>query len=386
MRKISAQYVIPGDGRILNRAIIEADNSGKILNIKDTGGKMPEESCLEFYNGVIVPGFVNTHSHIELSHLHGRIEKGHDLGFFVKNISWLGKETCHEDIIKAADREMYLNGIVACGDISNRTISAGVKKNSNIDYYTFVELYGSNPDAADSIMQKGMEVLACFHEYGLKAAISPHAPYSMSANLWNNIINNYKTGDNISIHLAESALENEMFLYGTGGLAGYAKKNGWTPPGTGSVEAMLPYLNNFERVISVHNTFISESDIEMMKYSRTGFYYVLCPGSNLFMGNPLPDINMLRKQGIKLCIGTDSLASNTTLSVLEEMKIIQSHIPDIDLCELISWASLNGAEALGMQDKIGSITPGKKPGLVLIENLDIHNKRLLKSSTLKILL
>ena len=349
---------------------------------------MPEESFLEFYNGVIVPGFVNTHSHIELSHLHGRIEKGHDLDFFIKNISGLGKELCPEEVIKSADHKMYLNGIVACGDISNNTVSAGVKKGSKIDYYTFVELFGSNPNAADEVMQKGRGVLNCFHEYGLKAAISPHAPYSMSDNLWRNVINDYKPDNKriISIHLAESALENEMFLYGTGGLSGYAKKYGWNPPGTSSVEAILPYLNNFERVLSVHNTFIREVDIAMMKHSRTVFYYVLCPGSNLFMGNPLPDINMLRKQGVKLCIGTDSLASNTTLSILEEMKIIQSHIPDIGLCELVSWASLNGAEALGMQDKTGSITPGKTPGLVLIEDMDIHNMRLLESSNLKVLL
>jgi cytosine/adenosine deaminase-related metal-dependent hydrolase len=116
----------------------------------------------------------------------------------------------------------------------------------------------------------------------------------------------------------------------------------------------------------IHNTFITKEDIEFAKENFKNTYYGLCPNANLYIENELPDVETLRKLNIDICLGTDSFASNNSLSILEEMKTIQKNF-DVSLEELIQWATINGAKALGMEKTIGSIEVGKRPGLLLLK-------------------
>ncbi|HZK97119.1 MAG TPA: amidohydrolase family protein, partial [Prolixibacteraceae bacterium] len=112
-------------------------------------------------------------------------------------------------------------------------------------------------------------------------------------------------------------------------------------------------------------------------------WFVLCPGSNLYIEDRLPHIELFRQNKLQICIGTDSLSSNHQLSMLEEMKIIQSHFPAVPLDEIVTWATRNGAEALEMSDWAGTIERGKKPGINLIIGMDLKHLQLLPQSKVK---
>ena len=122
----------------------------------------------------------------------------------------------------------------------------------------------------------------------------------------------------------------------------------------------------------VHNTFCKEEDIIASKYKFINWCF--CPGANLFIENKLPDYSLFLAQNAKVCLGTDSLSSNWQLSILEEIKTLSKYCSYLDFDTLISWATLNGAEALGMSDTLGSFEPGKTPGILLLENLSEDKK------------
>jgi len=156
-RKISAHYVFPINTKPIKNGVIEVDDSGRILKIINPGKEIKETAGVEFYNGILVPGFVNTHCHIELAHLKGVIPEYSGLHHFISQISKIriaDKETISK-AIKNADWEMQKNGIVAVGDISNTNYSIATKKNSKISYHTFVELFSLNPEKAKAIFKTG---------------------------------------------------------------------------------------------------------------------------------------------------------------------------------------------------------------------------------------
>ena len=109
-------------------------------------------------------------------------------------------------------------------------------------------------------------------------------------------------------------------------------------------------------------------------------WMVLCPNSNLYIGKTLPPAGMFRSEGMNLCLGTDSLGSNEELSILSEIKTLQRYYPGIPTGELFAWASRNGAQALGINDRYGTFETGKKPGVLLITPADLKNRGLLQES------
>ena len=150
MRKFSAHLVFPVSGPPVPFGIVETADDGTILRIRETGGRPVEESGLAFYSGILVPGFVNAHCHLELSHLENRIPPGNGLHGFVQSVT-SGRNVPTERILAAAanaDRRMYDAGISAVGDISNTDLTVTVKRKSRIHYHTFVEVFGLIPGIA----------------------------------------------------------------------------------------------------------------------------------------------------------------------------------------------------------------------------------------------
>jgi len=138
-------------------------------------------------------------------------------------------------------------------------------------------------------------------------------------------------------------------------------------------------------LLLVHNTFTEKSDLGELRKNRPleNTWFALCPNSNLYIENQLPPIPLFQKEGLNICLGTDSLASNHQLSILAEMITIQQNFHEIELTELLTWATLNGAEALGINKDFGSFETGKKPGINLITGIDFKNMKLTKSSKVK---
>ena len=170
-------------------------------------------------------------------------------------------------------------------------------------------------------------------------------------------------------------------------MADWFKARGFNPDNlpparNSSLESTISFYPDLKKLLLVHNTFTSRKDIELATkhFDQNKVYWVLCPNANLYIENRLPEVLIENRENIEICIGTDSLASNYSLSILEEMKTLQKHFPSISLGELIKWASLNGAKALGIEDKYGSFEVGKKPGVVWINKISYPGLELTSES------
>ncbi|OQY01758.1 MAG: hypothetical protein B6I20_07430 [Bacteroidetes bacterium 4572_117] len=393
-RKISAHYVFPISSAPIKNGIIELDDNGTILNIIDPGKELKEIAGLEFYSGILVPGFVNTHCHIELSHLKGRFAEHTGLPVFISQISKarVADENIILKAIKKADLEMQNNGIVAVGDISNTEYSFFAKKHSKIKYHTFVEVLSVSPENAMAAFKSCKNLENKFSDIGLSASLAPHAPYSLSKKLFR--LFNEETKKNkktVSMHNQETASENELFINKSGDIFDSIKNmigvdfSHFKPTGQNSLESVSHSFPKENKCLLVHNTFSKENDIVTANGCFNKLYWVFCPNANLYIENKLPDIPLFYKLKQKCTIGTDSLASNHKLSVLDELKTIHAHFPELPMWELLKWASLNGAEALQLSDKMGSFEIGKQPGVNLISNIDFNKMLLIPESKVKVL-
>lgn len=395
MRKISAHYIFPVGSAPLKNGIVVLDDSGLILDVIDTGGILREAENIEFYNGILVPGFVNAHCHLELSHLRGKFAEKTGLCGFIQQVKKLRESNPDEIITEAAraDREMQDNGIVAVGDISNNALSFEVKQKSKILYHNFVEIFTSKSGDIPAIFNNGLLLYDQLRSMGLKASITPHAPYSVALGLYD-LISKFATQNNsiLSVHNQESEAENHLFLYRQGELADFFFKDLKVAPdfiateGINSLHATLPHLPAANGLLLVHNTFTSEKDVDFAQNYSGNISWVLCPNSNLFIEDTLPDITMFRRKHLCLALGTDGYTSNHHLSILGEMKTISRYLPDIPFTELLKWATLNGALALGMDKITGTIEKGKDPGLNLIHPFDFENQKLLPESKVSVII
>ncbi len=382
MRKISAHYVFPVTSRPLKNGILILDNNGEIIDIIDTYGQLREEASLEFYNGILVPGFINAHCHLELSHLKNVIEPGQGLVSFIGNITnkrdiELSKAT---QGALAADIEMKNNGIVAVGDIVNSNLTYNLKKKSSIFYHSFIEIFALESGKVKDMIEKGKQLMLDATFLKLPCSLTVHSPYSVSEALFSFIKKQKKSI--LSLHLLESREEKLLFENKTGELLDKLLPLGFnlSTTGTSSVDFIIKQLPLDQPVLFVHNTFAQQNDIVKIKKNFLKPYFVLCPKSNLYIENQLPDIEMMIENHCLLALGTDSLASNDRLSILEEMKVLQDHYCLLSFDELLRFATINGAEALEITHRYGSFEKGKKPGVNLIADVNLNTFKLSASS------
>ena len=393
MRKIAATYVFPGTTSPIKNGILVCDDEGKIIDILDRGDSFREEAGVEFYSGILTPGFVNAHCHLEFSHLQNKIEKHIGFSGFLEKINLLRDEPADkEKAMQIADRKMWAAGIAALGDVSNSNLSLSVKQKSKIYYHTFVEVFGFHPSRAERAFNKAVEVLDSLERADLSASIVPHSPYSVSPELFEKIKNHaQKNGGLFSIHNQESKAETDLFLSGEGDIARHFSDNlkldttHFKPTGQSSLQSILQYLPKENQLLLVHNTQTIKEDIEALKQHRdlANTYFVMCPNSNLFIENEVPPVDLFREEKLQICLGTDSLASNTELSILQEMLTIQQNFPDTPLEELIKWSCINGSKALNIERTFGTFEKGKKPGANLITGIDFKTMKLTPKAKVK---
>ncbi|SMC79788.1 amidohydrolase family protein [Pedobacter nyackensis] len=369
---ISAAYVYPVVAAPIKNGVLAIDSTGVIQAIYTAQeAKEKQIKDIEYHDGILVPGFVNTHCHIELSNLRGKIQRHTGLPDFVKSVIKLRTSDEYElnlAILKA-DIEMYENGIVAVGDISNQLISRSLKISTPVYYHTFLEIMGFNPEVADDAMKRAEQFKQDFG--ALPVSIVPHAPYSVSPELFQ-ALGEYAGAEKgpLTIHNQETADENAFFEEKTGDFLNLFKFLGqdvefYQPSGKTSLQTYLPLLPKDVRTLLVHNTHTSAADVAFAEDIHPNLYWCLCPNANLYIEDMLPDVDMLRAADLKITLGTDSLASNDALSILSEMTLLQERF-DVPVEELVKWGTFNGAEFLGIADRFGSFEPGKHPGINLL--------------------
>ena len=385
MRILSAQYAITNAGPALKKPLISVGDDGTILEIEDTGGNIREKHSVEFLNGIIVPGFVNCHCHLELSHMKNSIGRNLGLTGFLDRIRTsraAGEEIITEASAKA-DRSMYVSGVNLCADICNTPSTFDLKKESRISYINLLEVFGIDPLKAEHRMEEIMHVADIASEKNIPFFVVPHTVYSLSLTLFRLLLETTRGNRVTSLHFMEARGEAELVENHSGPLMDYYIGSGLLNGGLEAVEshadAVLNEITGNGNLILVHNTYADRDTIKMVK-KRENLYWCLCPRSNLFIENEVPPVSVLMDEGCTITVGTDSLASNTDLNLLEELKTLQENFTFLTLDELIPWATLNGAKALQMEAEFGKIEKGKKPGLLLLEDADMQNMKLLPGS------
>lgn len=395
MPYLSADCIIPVTGDVCYNSFLAVDDDGTIDGIYSRSELNDTAPDIRQYKGILCPGFINTHCHLELSWAKGLISEGKGLDTFVRKLELLRKSASGSYIqmaIEKAAHEMEQSGVVATADISNGDHSLEFKQKSNHYFQTFIEVFGSNPAFATHIFEKALTLKSQFEKHQLSGGVSivPHATYSLSEELFR-LVSERANGNLLSIHHQENSDENQFFKDGSGAIAD--RRNTFNPDlppysGTGKhpMESIADYFKPDQKLLLVHNTVSEQQDIEFVEHYFSHAYWCLCPNANLYIENRLPDINLFCTNGCRITIGTDSLASNHQLSILEEIKTIQQYFPEIPLPELLRWATLNGAEFLDKATKLGSFEKGKKPGVVLIENTDSNTLHLKPNSTSRLLI
>lgn len=333
---------------------------------------------IQTYSGILSPGFINCHCHLELSHMKGMIPEKTGLVPFVSKVM-LHRHIAEEEIhqaIRVAEDEMYSSGIVAVGDICNNAMTIPQKILGRIQYHNFIEASGFLPELSEQRFDRAVII---FNEYAkhydqpsASNSIVPHAPYSVSRELWQKIIG-FPGNHLMTIHNQESPEEDELFLYKRGAFLKLYESMGidisfFQPSAKSSLQTFLPLFLPRQPLILVHNVHSTREDVRFTKNARSAAWWCLCPNANLYITGNLPDIDMLRQETESIVLGTDSLASNHQLSILSEMQTIRRHFPSVQPEELLRWATSNGAKALQMENILGSFETGKQPGVTLVSS------------------
>jgi len=360
----------------LRGGILSFDETGMLVDIA-VPGMQAIDGCrsVEFFSGILLPGMVNAHCHLELSYLKGAIPRGVGFAGFADAIAVERHRCTPQQRVEAAayrDAKMYREGISVVGDVCNGASTFGIKEKSPVFYHSFVEGFGLKCSDFSPVHRLALEA----SERGLAASVTPHSTYSLQDAAFRELA---ASGGRLSIHFMESLQERDLFLR-RGPLFERNRKAEvredflrYGSP-SGRIAASVPPGTD---ILLVHNTFVTEEEVSLLR-SHFGdrLCWVLCPRSNDYIEGAHPPAEALYRTGCRVAVGTDSLASNDDLSLVEELKAL----PEIPLEERLRWATDGGARALGVEDRFGRFEPGMRPGAVLLDGIDWERMQLRPSA------
>lgn len=306
---------------------------------------------------ILMPVLTNAHLHLELSALRFRIPPTGNFILWVRQVIKKRRELSPLEMKESASlaiRELLKEGIGIVGDVGNLALTLEPLSRSPLSGYFFQEILN---------FKGGKTTLSPLEEFSerLKLTYSAHAPYTVSPLLIQAIKAYTKRKKRLFvIHLAESQEEVQFLKEGTGPVAELLKDRGqwneaFTPPGISPVKYLDALKVLDENTLAIHCIHLEEEDYRILSERRVKI--CLCPRSNLYTGAGFPNLSRLIKSGLKICLGTDSLASNDRLSIFEEMKTLLHFYPDTDPFLLLKMGSIHGAEILGFEN-YGTIREG----------------------------
>lgn len=371
VRRIASNYLYTLQG-LVPHPLVEADAEGRILSVGQCA-EPDRQAGVEFHAGILLPGLVDAHCHLELSCLGGELPEGAGFARFLGLMHGARARFSHEERVRAAlaaDAQLWREGVQAVGDIASGESAFAVKARSRIAYRTFVEVFGLRSDSAERVRP------LLRHP---DTSLTPHSVYSVQDKLFRSLC---AGGDApFSIHFLESPAEAELFLH-RGALWEWYRQLGvacdflfYGLP----AERIIESVPRDRSVILVHDCCVTQMDIDLiMNHFRAPVWWCLCPRSNWFISRRLPPVDLLRRNGLNICLGTDSLASNDRLSMLHEMRMLHP----APLCEVLKWATANGAAALGMEAELGEVLPGRRCGLNVLSGIDYERMELTDTSVI----
>lgn len=369
MHHYTANYVLTEWG-LLPDVLLSVEGDGKIAKVEYWAGEWPKDTLV--FDGVICPGFVNAHCHLELSAMVGMLPRGAGMKAFVHMMLSRreGFSPEHERFAAAhALKAAAESGTALLADVANTDAAYPLyDEGGGVEVVGFREALGLNPDAAESIFDRASAEI--------RDHLTAHALYSLSDELWN-LWRQKKPPGPVSLHLLESPEERDFFDGGDD-LNNFFLSLGLKPipPDAARLFERLAQLPTHEPTLFVHLAHARKIEIDFILQNFSRPYFCFCPRSNLYIHGTLPDFSIFDFDSGRVCIGTDSLASNDDLSMVEELKTIQQAAENVSLESLLYCATRNGADFLGLGSRYGTLRAGAAPGLVGITNVSDDAKRL----------
>jgi cytosine/adenosine deaminase-related metal-dependent hydrolase len=328
--------------------------------------------------GVVMPGLINAHTHLELSALRGCVPGGAGFVPWVEALVGARLEVQPDeegDAIVSAVSDLVSFGTVAVGEVTNSLAAVSELARQGLQGCIFHEVFGVGKDAVlrrvEGLREEALERLAHWPSDGLRYSMSPHTLYSTHPDAVRAILQVGRGREaRMSLHLAEHPAERRALEQGDGPiLRWYKERLKLTPaedfwPHQGPVHYADTLGALAEDVILVHLADAREA--ELARVAERGAPVVLCPRSNLYIETRLPPVLAMRAAGLAPALGTDSLASNGSLDVLAEARALADRFPSVPAAEWLTMATWNGAKVLGRRD-LGRVAVGARPGLFALE-------------------
>lgn len=363
-----AAWVLPIAGPPLRDGCVTVDR-GLIVDVGAVPAPDPRSPVPA---RAILPGLVNAHCHLELSWMRQQVPPTSSMPDWVARLLTLRRAAGADAPGPIADAilEMRASGTAAVGDITNSLAAWEPLADSPLSAAVFLELLGFNVAEPRQAVSDAAARLADLTPIAwLRPAIVPHAPFSVSAALLREIAALPQNGP-VSVHVGESPEEIEFLQRGTGRWRAMLEQlgawpSGWTPPACGPIEFLSRFGLVNDRLLAVHA--VQLADPELARLAAAGATVVTCPRSNKWTGVGAPPIERFYASGVRVAIGTDSLASVDDLNMFNEVAAVRSIAPGVAASRLLRSATLDGAAALGFGVELGSIEPGKRAELIAVE-------------------
>lgn len=375
MTSYRAAWVVPIDRRPIHNGIVDVEG-GRISAIRDSVDTAPGRQVVDLGDVALMPGLVNAHTHLELSWMRGRVPPAAKFTDWVKAMFAVrGRpDSAMSDTqvasIRDAIAELRAAGTMAVGDISNSLASVEPMRQASLDGVVFHELLGfKERDGALLDTTRALRTNAV--TAGARVSLAPHAPYSTSLELFRAIraAVNESACAIMSVHLGESPEEVELLAHGTGPWRGMleligAWRDDWTIPACDPVSYLDRHDLLDDRTVVVHG--VQFTDAALTRLAAIGATLVTCPRSNHWVGVGYPPIERFYRSGVKVAVGTDSLASVEDLNLFSELKAMRWLGPAVPAARILESATLTGARALGLDGELGSLSPGKRAAMLAV--------------------
>ena len=388
MQIYTASYVLPVASPPIPGGAIAVEN-GIITAVGPASGLRSAigAKVTDLPGCVIVPGLVNAHTHLELTHFPAwKVRK--DLDYLPKTyVEWIRQVMKIRRALAPGELELSVreglrlcieSGTTAVGEILSDFSLAPLYAAAPLSGRLFLEAIGQDPVQCDLLLER-LEASLRTLDGGLLPGISPHAPHTVSGHLFKRIQElSEKLGVPKAVHLSESLEEVSFMFDGTGPIAEtiYPMVR-WEAylPGPLRVTS-VSFLDSLgvldDSTLAVHAVHITPGDAQILK--KRGVTVVLCPRSNDMLNVGRAPHHLLKSVGIPLALGTDSLASSDSLSLWDEMRYLQERAPDaFSAGDLLAMATLGGARALRIEAQTGSLEPGKRGDFLIFSGCDLSS-------------
>jgi len=372
-----AKYVLVDPYVLLQNTALDITEDGRISNIypwRDSSCN-PEDTVVDWGTAVIMPGLINAHVHLELTSLCNQLIRYDSFTDWLSQLisrrrSWSREEL--QSSIKQGIRLSLASGTTMVGDIASDRIAHNSTCCHQLRQVIFEESIAFSPDQAEENIAHLNRTLTPAESSDLiRHGISPHAPYSVSGALYRGLSELAQHRKMLlTTHIAETEAEVQFLRTGTGEFRDFLQTMnlipaGWNPPGL----LPIPYLHSLgvlgPHCLLVHCNYVDHASIDTVAHSGSSIVY--CPRSHAFFGHPQHPIRQLLDAGINIALGTDSLASNTTLSMLDEMRFLAKNRKDLKSEDILQAATLNGAKALNYGSSLGLLKSGYRADMTVLE-------------------